>query len=282
MAAGIASAVAKAPTHEEFIRANCPSSHSDAGRIERLTDVSRCPSSMSIPSDAISVVMSGRDASASHRHRFVSRRTRQALVRLASEAVFIDVGSRYPGVRAPAPQGYVDADACRGGRPHRADLRRCRQRSSWTCAHFRMVTTAPAQLRAIQRIPHLTVRMPIASPFSIIFARLPRAAPRSIGIGPPGSNASRARTCRACTEMRSIAELEGGRTRTDLRRRRHPSVSSACTAWTPPSIVSSSTREMRFIPGTSPRAPFSARIRARAGSPSTASAALSVEQRPAN
>jgi uncharacterized protein DUF6445 len=75
------------------------------------------------------------------------------LVTQASEAAFIDVGSRYPGVRAPAPQAYVDVllastykvieeifDA-----PPAADLDMCA---------FSMVTTAPANLRAIQRIPH--------------------------------------------------------------------------------------------------------------------------------
>ena len=75
------------------------------------------------------------------------------LITLATEAVYIDVGSRYPGVRAPAPQGYVDAmlaavaaviEQYFGAAPADAlDL----------CA-FSMVTTAPAQLRAIQRIPH--------------------------------------------------------------------------------------------------------------------------------
>lgn len=76
-----------------------------------------------------------------------------ALVARATEAVFIDVGSVYPGVRAPAPQAYVDAmltaveplvERTFGALPDRElDL----------CA-FSMVTTAPAHLRAIQRIPH--------------------------------------------------------------------------------------------------------------------------------
>jgi hypothetical protein len=76
-----------------------------------------------------------------------------ALVTLATEVVFIDAGSRYPGVRAPAPQGYVDAllesvtpliEQTYGAPPvNELDL----------CA-YSMVTTAPAQLRPIQRIPH--------------------------------------------------------------------------------------------------------------------------------
>jgi Family of unknown function (DUF6445) len=75
------------------------------------------------------------------------------LVTLATEAAFIDVGSRYPGVRAPAPQAYVDAlltatqdlIAQAFGAPPADDLDMCA---------FSMVTTAPARLRAIQRIPH--------------------------------------------------------------------------------------------------------------------------------
>ena len=75
------------------------------------------------------------------------------LIRLATEAVFIEVGSSYPGVRAPAPQGYVEAmlsavapeiEQTFGFPPaHELDL----------CA-FSLVTTAPARLTAIQRIPH--------------------------------------------------------------------------------------------------------------------------------
>lgn len=75
------------------------------------------------------------------------------LVALAAAATFIDVGSRYPGVRAPAPAEYVEAmldalsptiEAHFGAAPEdEVDL----------CA-FSMVTTAPAALRAIQRIPH--------------------------------------------------------------------------------------------------------------------------------
>jgi hypothetical protein len=76
-----------------------------------------------------------------------------ALILRAMEAVFIDVGSVYPGVRAPAPQGYVDALLAavapvieqNFGAPPADELDLCA---------FSMVTTAPAQLRAIQRIPH--------------------------------------------------------------------------------------------------------------------------------
>jgi hypothetical protein len=76
-----------------------------------------------------------------------------ALILRATEAVFIDVGSAYPGVRAPAPQGYVDSLLTavapvieqNFGAPPAGELDLCA---------FSMVTTAPAQLRAIQRIPH--------------------------------------------------------------------------------------------------------------------------------
>jgi hypothetical protein len=75
------------------------------------------------------------------------------LVTVAAESVFIDVGSRYPGVRAPAPQAYTNAllSATAAaieqafGAPPEADLDLCA---------FSMVTTAPDKLRVIQRIPH--------------------------------------------------------------------------------------------------------------------------------
>jgi len=77
----------------------------------------------------------------------------QALVACAANADFIDAGSTYPGVRAPAPQNYVDSTLFAtsgliaqhfGAEPvSEMDL----------CA-FSMVTTPAAQLRAIQRIPH--------------------------------------------------------------------------------------------------------------------------------
>jgi hypothetical protein len=77
----------------------------------------------------------------------------ELLVDLACTAPFIDVGSRYPGVRAPVPQHYVDSllestaslieDAF--GSPLDPDLELCA---------FSMVTTAPEKLRPIQRIPH--------------------------------------------------------------------------------------------------------------------------------
>ncbi len=75
------------------------------------------------------------------------------LVEAACEAPFIDVGSRYPGVRAPAPSSYVDTliektgaiirDVFGGGLMPDLEL----------CA-FSMVTTAPEKLRPIQRVPH--------------------------------------------------------------------------------------------------------------------------------
>jgi len=75
------------------------------------------------------------------------------LIVRASEAVFIDAGSVYPGVRAPAPKDYVDALLAATSRlieeafgaPPAADLDLCA---------FSMVTTLPAELRPIQRIPH--------------------------------------------------------------------------------------------------------------------------------
>jgi len=76
------------------------------------------------------------------------------LLATACEAVFIDVGSRYPGVRAPAPQGYTNAllsataasIELNFGAPPEEDLDLCA---------YSMVTTAPEKLRPIQRIPHI-------------------------------------------------------------------------------------------------------------------------------
>lgn len=78
----------------------------------------------------------------------------QVWIDLATRADFIDVGSRYPGVRAPAPPGYAEAvladlagliEEVFGAAPEpELDL----------CA-FSMVTSAPASLHPLQRIPHV-------------------------------------------------------------------------------------------------------------------------------
>jgi len=75
------------------------------------------------------------------------------LIARAAETVFIDAGSVYPGVRAPAPKAYVCTllgatsrvieEAF--GTPPADELELCA---------FSMVTTLPADLRPIQRIPH--------------------------------------------------------------------------------------------------------------------------------
>lgn len=77
----------------------------------------------------------------------------ESLVDLAAEAVFIDVGSVYPGVRAPAPEPYVKSLLAATASlvtqvfgapcPDELDL-----------AAFSIVTAPPALLRPIQRIPH--------------------------------------------------------------------------------------------------------------------------------
>jgi hypothetical protein len=74
------------------------------------------------------------------------------LIDLATEAVFIDVNSVYPGVRAPAPRGYepmlLEAVAPVieevFGSPPVPELDLCA---------FSMVTTPPDRLRPAQRIP---------------------------------------------------------------------------------------------------------------------------------
>lgn len=75
------------------------------------------------------------------------------LIELARSAMFVDVGSNYPGVRAPAPAQYVKAllDAANGpiaeafGAPMSPDLEMCA---------FSMITTPPEKLQARQRNPH--------------------------------------------------------------------------------------------------------------------------------
>lgn len=76
-----------------------------------------------------------------------------ALMTRAAEAVFIDVGSRYPGVRAPAPQAYVETLIAALAPLIEQNFGASPQAELDLCA-FSMVTTAPAKLRAIQRIPH--------------------------------------------------------------------------------------------------------------------------------
>jgi hypothetical protein len=75
------------------------------------------------------------------------------LVELAVDAAFVDVGSVYPGVRAPAPPDYsrtlLQALAASiaevFGAPPEPELDLCA---------FSLVTTPAPQLRPIQRIPH--------------------------------------------------------------------------------------------------------------------------------
>ncbi|HET9219439.1 MAG TPA: DUF6445 family protein [Terriglobia bacterium] len=75
-----------------------------------------------------------------------------ALLELASEAAFIDVGSRYPGVRAPAPESYADNLLMAAAEPIEKAFG-LPPRELELCA-FSIVTTSPDRLRPIQRIPH--------------------------------------------------------------------------------------------------------------------------------
>jgi hypothetical protein len=75
------------------------------------------------------------------------------LVAMAGDAAFIDAGSVYPGVRAPAPAGYVASLlAATAGLIERV-FGAAPAEDLDTCA-FSMVTKAPATLRPLQRIPH--------------------------------------------------------------------------------------------------------------------------------
>jgi hypothetical protein len=76
------------------------------------------------------------------------------LVALARRADFIDVGSQFPGVRAPAPAGYVSTLfpalapllEQHFGAPPEDELDLCA---------FSLVTTPPARLSGNQRLPHI-------------------------------------------------------------------------------------------------------------------------------
>jgi len=75
------------------------------------------------------------------------------LAAVAMDAVFIDVGSVYPGVRAPAPQGYVDA-LLAATAPLIEQVFGCQPRPELDLCAFSLVTTPPSELSRIQRIPH--------------------------------------------------------------------------------------------------------------------------------
>ena len=76
-----------------------------------------------------------------------------SLIGCAAEAVFIDVGSVYPGVRAPAPRGYVNAMVEAVAPTIEQIFGESLEPELDLCA-FSMVTTPPGKLRKIQRIPH--------------------------------------------------------------------------------------------------------------------------------
>jgi hypothetical protein len=79
----------------------------------------------------------------------------EGLVELAASKMFGDVASYYPGIRAKVPltlQQFV-LDALRGEFAEVFGLKRDGRRL--TSCHFSLVTTAPADLTYLQRIPHI-------------------------------------------------------------------------------------------------------------------------------
>lgn len=77
----------------------------------------------------------------------------ERLVTGAERADFIEVGSSYPGVRAPAPADYVEQMLAGLTPLLEAHFGAAPEQELELCA-YSMVTTAPGDLRAIQRIPH--------------------------------------------------------------------------------------------------------------------------------
>jgi hypothetical protein len=76
-----------------------------------------------------------------------------SLIALAQHAAFIDVGSRYPGVRAPAPEAYVSALLQAAAPLIEQHFGAAPEPELELCA-FSMVTAPPAGLSPVQRIPH--------------------------------------------------------------------------------------------------------------------------------
>jgi hypothetical protein len=77
----------------------------------------------------------------------------RALIARAATADFIDAGPVYPGVRAPTPSAYVDTLLAATAALMEQHFGAAPADTMDLCA-FSMVTTPPAQLRPIQRIPH--------------------------------------------------------------------------------------------------------------------------------
>ena len=77
----------------------------------------------------------------------------ESLLALAGQAAFIDVGSRYPGVRAPAPEAYVSAMLAAAGPLIEQHFGAAPEPELDLCA-FSMVTVPPGGLTPTQRIPH--------------------------------------------------------------------------------------------------------------------------------
>ncbi len=76
-----------------------------------------------------------------------------ALVAQARDAVFIELGSLYPGVRAPVPAGYIRAMLDAVAPIIHGNFGSLPREHLELCA-FSLVTTEPANLRPLQRIPH--------------------------------------------------------------------------------------------------------------------------------
>lgn len=75
------------------------------------------------------------------------------IVAMAAEAAFIQMGSTYPGVRAPAPAAYIDA-LLAGIQSLLHEVFGARARLQLELCAFSMVTTGREALTALQRIPH--------------------------------------------------------------------------------------------------------------------------------
>ena len=76
-----------------------------------------------------------------------------ALVASAEEAMYIDAGPIYPGVRAPAPRAYADTLLEALG-PLIEDVLGAAPRHELELCAFSMVVTPPDALKPLQRIPH--------------------------------------------------------------------------------------------------------------------------------
>ena len=182
MAAGIANTVAKAPDHEEFIRANCPT----AIPVQAVSQLSECP--------GLSEFTVNPDAECQRCHDWARPRFAVIVIDAFSQepAELISARER-SGIHRRGFELSRRACTCAARATSRPCLRPSRRSSSRPSALRRRMSSICVRSRWSPRRPRscapssasrtLMVPKPIASPSFIICARPTRAARRSTVIG---------------------------------------------------------------------------------------------------